>query len=154
MGLTAVVAIIAVAAAHMIGQKQNEINGRLLTLQDYVAIYITPGNGIINIFNTGKSNVYIWGFDIPGNDQRFTKARLISAASIYPYWVPLPNLGKISKPTDFEFKLYLKDEYDNKWISENGGNAIPKTITKDGKKVSVYEFKVWSYKTYKSDWQL
>ncbi len=153
-GCAVVVAIVAVVAAYMIGQKQNEINGRLLALQDYVAIYIIPGDGVINMFNTGKSNVYMWGFDMPGNDQRFTKARLISAASVYPYWVPLPNLGKISTTTDFEFKLYLTDEYGNKWISENGGDETPKTITKDGKEVSAYEFRVWSYKTYKSDWQL
>ena len=157
----AVIMLAALLAAAYVGskqieisQKQNEINDRLLKLQDYVAISVVPGNAVISLLNTGKSNLYMWGFDMPNNNFRYEKPRLISVSDVANYWLPIPNLGKISTTTNFDFKLYLTDEYENKWISENGGEAIPKKLMQDGKEISGYEIKVWSYKTYKSDWQL
>lgn len=154
-GFTVVVAIVAVVLAYKIGLKQNEINDRLLTLQDYVAISVAPGqDSTISLWNTGKSNLYLWGFDMPNNDIRFEKPRLISAAAVSNYWIPAPNLGKISTTTNFEFMLYLTDEYNNKWTSEAGGEAIPTKFSKDGKEVPATIIKVWSYKTYRKDWQI
>lgn len=153
-GFAVIIAIVAVVAAYKVGQKQNEINGRLLKLQDYVAISVAPGQeGTIALWNTGKSNVYMWGFDMPNNNNRFEKPRLISAANVSNYWIPAPNLGEIATTTNFEFKLYLTDEYGDKWISENGGEAIPTKLIKEGKEVPGAVVKVWSYKTYKSGWQ-
>lgn len=132
-----------------IGFKQNEINDRLRALQDYVAISAVPSNGIIKLLNTGKTNLYLWGFDMPNNNQKLDKSRLISAGtndSSY-YWIPSINLNQVQQlPYQFEFKLYLKDEFDQKWISEHGGEAY-----KDGADIKI---RVWSYKTYKSDWDL
>ena len=137
-----------------IAQKQNEINARLLKLQDYVAVSVEPNKdeGVIDLWNTGKSNVYLWGFDVPGNNQRLKKPRLLSIG--HRYWIPLPNLGKISTTTDFEFKLYLTDEYDSKWISEAGGKANPIEINREGKVLPAVFYTVWSYKTYKEDWKI
>lgn len=136
-----------------ISQKQNEINDRLLRLQDYVAVSATPGDGVIDLWNTGKSNIYLWGFDMPSNNMRFEKPRLISADKGSRYWIPLPNLGKISTTTNFEFKLYLTDEYENKWVSEVGGEADPVVIKNDSKKSDGIFVKIWSYKTQKVNWQ-
>ena len=139
--------------AFLVGQNQTEINSRLLQLQDYVAISVTPNKDTIALWNTGNSNLYMWGFDMHGNDQRFIKARLISRSAVANYWIPAPNLGKISTTTFFEFKLYLTDEYGNKWVSENGGEANPTKVTNDGKEADAIVFKVWSYKTTKTDWE-
>jgi hypothetical protein len=62
-------------------------------------------------------------------------------------------LGKISTTTDFDFKLYLTDEYGDKLVSENGGEANPTKITQEGKELDAISFKVWSYKTKKEDWR-
>ena len=139
--------------AFLVGQNQNTINARILKLQDYVAISATPNTENIALWNTGNSNLYIWGFDMPGNNQRFDKPRLISRSTVANYWIPAPNLGKISKTTNFDFKIYLTDEYGDKWVSDNGGEASPIKIPQEGKEVDAISFKVWSYKTIKEDWQ-
>ncbi len=147
--------IVAIVAAYKVGQKQNEINARILALQDYVAISATPGqDGTVALWNTGKSNLYLWGFDMPSNNIRFDKPRLISVSDVANYWIPAPNFGKIATTTNFEFKLYLTDEYQNKWVSEAGGEAHPTKITQDGKEVEVIIIKVWSYTTHKEEWTL
>lgn len=141
-----------------IGLKQNEINDRLRTLQDYVALVTIPGpEGTIKLINVGKANLYLWGFDMPNNIQRrFEKPRLISTntGDAAYYWIPAPDLGKIENTTTFDFRFYLTDEYDNKWISENGGDATPIKITQpDGSQKDALQIKVWSYRTSKENWQ-
>lgn len=156
IGIAGVVAIIfAAILAFVVSQNQVEISDRLLKLQDYVAISVTPGQeSTVALWNTGKANVYMWGFDMPNNNIRFNKPRLISPSTVANYWIPAPNLGEISETTGFDFKLYLTDEYDNKWISENGGEATPIKLQKEEKEVSGAIIKVWAHKTYRSDWQL
>jgi hypothetical protein len=156
--ITAVAACLAALWAKGIGDKQNEINTRLLALQDYVAVSVTPDptNGVIKLLNVGKANLYLWGFDMPENNQRFDKPRLLSAGtndSSY-YWIPGPKVPDITKKYDFEFKLYLTDQFNDKWMSENGGEGEPAKIEQEGKLVDAYIIKVWSYKTYKFDWSL
>ena len=145
--------LLAAWLAFLVGQNQNGIDSRLLQLQDYVAISVTPNGDSIALWNTGNSNLYMWGFDMPGNDQRFDKPRLVSRSTVANYWIPAPNLGKVSTTTSFGFKLYLTDEYGNKWISENGGEATPTKITRDEKEVDAVAIKVWSYRTMKENWQ-
>lgn len=154
-GFAVIVAIVAVVAAYKVGQRQNEINGRLLALQDYVAISVTPGqDATIALWNTGKSNLYLWGFDMPNNNIRFDKPRLISVSDVANYWIPAPHLGNIATTTNFEFKLYLTDEYQSKWVFEAGGEADPTKIVQDGKEVKAFIIKVWSYTTHREEWAL
>jgi hypothetical protein len=154
-GAGVLVVLLAAWLAFVVGLNQNTINSRLLQLQDYVAISVAPGaESTIALWNTGNSNLYMWGFDMPNNDQRFDKPRLISRSAVANYWIPAPNLGDISTTTNFDFKLYLTDEYGTKWISENGGEANPTKINKDGKDVNAVYIKVWSYKTIKVDWEI
>lgn len=154
VGCTVVIAIVAVAAAYRVGLRQIEINNRLLKLQDFVAVSVAPNKDTIALWNTGNSNLYMWGFDMPNNNQRFDKPRLISKSTVANYWIPSPNFGKISTTTYFDFKLYLTDEYGNKWISENGGKAIPTKIIKDEREEDIVIIKIWSYKTKRIDWKL
>lgn len=153
-----IVAGIAAFLAWKIGKKQNEINKRLLSLQDYVAISVVPdpGNGVIKLMNVGKANLYLWAFDMPENNQRLNKPRLISAGTNEAayYWIPVPKIPNVKERFEFEFKLYLTDEFKNKWISEHGGEGESTKTMQDGKQVDAYMMKVWSYKTYKSDWSL
>ena len=144
--------LLAAWLAFIVGQNQNTINSRLLKLQDYVAVSVAPNSDSIALWNTGNSNLYMWGFDMPGNNQRFNKPRLLSRSTVANYWIPAPYLGKVSTTTDFIFKLYLTDEYGDKWISENGGEAEPIKVSKDGKEVEAAAIKVWSYRTTRTEW--
>jgi hypothetical protein len=144
-------------AAIYIGLKQNEINDRLRTLQDYVSVSAVPDqSGKIKLINTGKTNVYLWGFDIPGNKLLFEKPRLIPAGTMESsyYWIDPPVPQDTTKNFVFDFKLYLSDEFEEKWISENGGEMSTTAIDQNGKFVPGFNMKVWSYKTYKSEWQI
>ena len=146
--------LITAIGAVIFGFWQILINRRLKSLQDYVAIAATPDSRTnkINLLNTGKINLYLWGFDIPGNKQRLKKSRLIAAGTgdnSY-YWLDPPY--ELKNGQEFEFKLYLEDEFGSKWISEHGGRADEMVIKQDGKETKGIEIKVWSYKTYKKRW--
>ena len=152
-GAGVLVVLLTAWLAFIVGLSQNAINSRLLILQDYVSISVTPNTDNIALWNTGNSNLYIWGFDIPGNNQRFDKPRLISRSTVANYWIPAPIFGTLSTTTDFDFKLYLTDEYGGKWVSENGGEASPIKVSQEGKEVDAISFKVWSYQTKKEEWE-
>ena len=153
---TVVAAFCAAIWAKNIGNRQNEINNRFLALQDYVAISVVPDkeNEVIKLLNIGSANAYLHGFDMPGNTQRLQKPRLISAgiSMADSYWIPFPKIPDPDKNFNFEFTIYLTDQFDVKWISENAGECWPVKIEKDGKEVTVHAFKIWSHKTFKSDW--
>lgn len=140
-----------------LGLKQNEINDRLRALQEeYVAIAVVPGKeNKLNVLNVGKANLYLWGFDLPDNNQKLLKPRLITPQTLSEtyYWIDPPhNFDPQKGKQEFEFKLYLTDESNNKWISEHGGEALPIKKYINKKEVNAFEIKIWSYKTYKSDW--
>lgn len=149
---------ITVLAAYYIGLKQIEINDRLRKLQDYVAVSVVPAqSGKIKMLNVGKTNVYLWGVDMPGNNYRYLKPRLIPAGTLESsyYWIePPPFPDTLKESYEFDFQLYLTDEDDNKWVSENGGVVIPRIIKENDKESKVAELRTWSYKTYKQDWSL
>jgi len=133
---------------------QIAINKRLKNLQDYVATAIVPDprTNKLNLLNTGKINLYLWGFDMPGNKQRFQKPRLIAAGTgdaVY-YWIEPPS----NVEGEFEIILYLKDEFNHKWVSEHGGRANKFQTDEDGIKKVGIRITVWSYKTYKKKWSL
>jgi hypothetical protein len=90
---------------------------------------------------------------MPGNKQRFPKPRLIAAETggAAQYWIsPPPNITE----GEFEFTLYLKDEFNQKWISEHGGRADKVQAEEDGGKKDKFRITVWSYKTYKKKWSI
>lgn len=126
-----------------VGFKANEINDRLRILQDYTAVSVIPGEDRIKLLNVGKVNLYLYGFQMPGNSHYFERARLLSAGtgdSAY-YWIGPPNIHVIQN-NKFDIKLYLIDEFGIKWISESGGRL-------DGNSIII-----WTYRTYKKDWTL
>lgn len=148
-----------VTGAIIFGLWQIFINRRLKKLQDYVAISVVPGrhyiekivNGriekvslvsFIKILNTGKLNVYIHKFEMPGNCKTFKEPRMIPAGagdSSY-YWLPLPSKDSLGQDKEFRIILFLKDQYRKEYISENGGIL-------EGDQI-----KFWSIKTYKRKW--
>lgn len=152
----AVLVLFTALVALFIGFKQNEINDRLKSLQDYVAISAIPDqSGKIKLINTGKVNLYLWGFDIPGNNHRFTKPRMIPAGTMESawYWIEPPILENKDKKSNFDVTLYLTDEFDTKWVSEHGGEITPITIDEKGKAIPGFQMIIWSYKTFKSEWK-
>ena len=141
------------AGALYVGIKANEINDRLRVLQDYAAVSVTPDAGSIKLMNVGKVNLYLWGFDIPGNTQRFERPRLLPAGtndSSY-YWIGAPDVAQI-KDDKFEFRLYLTDQFGNKWISDAGGDVTRTKVQKDEKQLDAVYLKVWSYDTRRQEW--
>jgi hypothetical protein len=151
--------LIAVGAL-IFGTFQVKINKRLKNLQDYVAISAVPDPRInkIKLLNTGKINLYLWGFDMLDNKPRFKKPRLMAAGTgdAAYYWIDPPQLSKAQDRNshEFEFTLYLKDEFNKEWISEHGGRADKVQIEENGVKKEVFEIKVWSYKNYKKKWSV
>jgi len=137
--------VVAIAAV-VFGIFQISINHRLVKIQDYVALSIVPGNGTIKLLNTGKINLYIWGFEVNGNIKKLEKGRLISSASLDSsfYWLPIDFVPKESN--SFEITIYLIDEFGEKYITTGGGNS-EKVGEKD------MRITVWTYKTIKSDWK-
>ena len=140
--------------ALVFGLWQIKINFRLKKLQDFVAVAAVPDSrsNKINLLNTGKTNLYLWGFDTPDNKQRLKKPRLISSGTADQsyYWINPPS--NIKDGEEFEFCLYLEDEFGEKWISEHGGRADTIEVEKDGKKITGLGIKVWSYRIYKKKW--
>lgn len=145
--------LVVAAAATAFSFWQIVINRRLKSLQDYVSVAAVPDpeNGKVKLLNTGKVNLYLWGFDMQENKQRFDKPRLMTAGTgdISYYWIDPPsNLHQTSIPNEFEFKLYLEDDFGKKWVSEHGGQADKSKINN----VDVIKIIVWSHKTYKKKW--
>lgn len=149
-------AAITLVVAVVIGWYQIKINSRLASLEDYVSIAVTPVGDKIKLLNTGKINLYLWGFDTPGNNQRLTKSRLISANTLDAsyYWINLPPDLESLDGKEFEFKLYLTDEFNKKWIAEAGGSVNKLQQKKGDTNPPTYQIVVWSYKTYQYDWAL
>lgn len=140
--------------ALIIGFWQIAINKRLKKLQDYVAIAVVPDprTNKLNLLNTGKINLYLWGFDMPSGKLRFPRPRLIAAGAgdaVY-YWLEPPS----NIEGEFEITLYLKDEFNQKWISEHGGRVDQFQVDEGGVKKVGIRITVWSYKTYKKKWSL
>ncbi len=139
--------------ALVFGIWQIKINSRFKSLQDYVTIAAIPEpkDRKIKLLNTGKINLYLWGFDMPGNDQRLEKPRLITTGTgdMAYYWIDPPHFNTVDQfPYNFEFKLYIEDDFGKKWISEHGGKA--ENIKVDGEEV--FKIIIWSHKTYKKKW--
>jgi len=141
------------AGAFYIGLKANEINDRVRILQDYVAIAVIPDNSVIKLMNVGKVNLYLWSFDMVGNTHHFDRPRLIPAGtndSAY-YYIGTPDIKQV-KNDQFDFKLYLTDQFNNKWITNAAGDVTKTKITQDGKEIDAYILKVWTYDTSKENW--
>ncbi|MFZ2252770.1 MAG: hypothetical protein WAW13_01190 [Minisyncoccia bacterium] len=137
-----------------VGFKANEINDRMRMLQDYVAIAAVPDSSVIKLINVGKVNLYLWGFDMPGNSHHFERPRLIPSGtndSAY-YYIGTPDLNLV-KDNQFDFKLYLTDQFGNKWITNAGGDVTKTKITDGLQEKEGFFLKVWAYDTSKEDWK-
>jgi len=110
-------AILNLLAIGIIGFFQIKINYKLTELQGVVAINAEPNGNTIRIVNVGKVNLYIHKFETIGNNHTFEKPRLIALNSWY--WIPLPDLSTL-KNNGCEFKLYLTDEFNKKYIFIGG----------------------------------
>jgi len=104
---------------------QISVNRKIRSLQDFVSIAVVPGEGRIKLLNTGKSNLYLRGFEMPGRRRKFSegKERLITAGTgdeSY-YWLPLPTTVRHGE--NFKGRLYLIDEFKRKWVAPWGGTS-------------------------------
>lgn len=139
--------------AFYIGLKANEINDRMRVLQDYVAVALIPDSETVKLLNVGKVNLYLWGFEMPGNSHHFDRPRLLPAGtndSAY-YWVGPPDVTKV-KDNKFDIKLYLTDEFGNKLVTYGGGDLTKTRVLRDNKEVDAVAIKVWTYETIKKVW--
>ncbi len=115
---------IAAIGAVYFGYRQTQINKRMKELQDYVAISIipitnSPGNYELQIMNVGKINMYLKKFEIGQVSNTFPeeKERLISVGGNPFYRVPIVNF---QMGQEMDIKLYLLDEFKNKYLSTGG----------------------------------
>jgi hypothetical protein len=169
-----VIQILTVVAASIFAIWQVLINKRLKELQDYVAVSMVPffdGNDPkLQVINAGQINLYLKKFDIGTMTTNFEKERLLVCGSGNPFYIlPVPNniIG-----VEIPVKLYLIDEFKNKYISTGAViiDAIPMAIT--GQPASPMagiplppaqspqqitfrtNIRGWSYKTEKINWTI
>ena len=145
--------VLTLIAAVIIGFFQVSINNRLKNLQDFVAVAIVPGlEGKIKLMNTGKINLYLCGYDIPGDIQRLNRSRLLSVGTgdTSYYWVNAPR--NVKEGEEFTIILYLEDQFKQKWISEHGGILEKYIFKKEGKEETAPAMRIWSYRTYEKEW--
>lgn len=119
------------------------INKRLIKLNDFVALSILPEGANIKLVNTGKINLYIHGFEINNIPDFFDKGRLISVSNFSDfYWLPNDNI-----PEDglFDIKVYIIDEYGEKYITLGQGSSTKRNNDQ-------IEVRVWTLKTQKDKW--
>jgi len=157
--------------AIIFGLKQTQINKRLNELQDYVAISIVPffdGNDPkLQVVNAGKVNLYLKKYEIGNLTDTFTIEKLIACGSGNPFYIlPVPNniIGR-----ELGVKLYLYDEFGNKYISTGGlvidsfpvagQQQIPAVITANqpqplAQMILRTNIRGWSYKTEKYNWEI
>ncbi len=138
----------------IIGFVQILINIRLKSLQDFVAIAAVPGSGgKIVLINTGKINLYLWGFDLPDGNWHFKKPRLIPTGTYdsASYWINPPT--NLKEGEEFLGKVYLEDQFKKRWVFELGGRLDKIGVSKDKNgQAEKYGIIVWSHKTYKKKW--
>ena len=147
--------LLTLIVAVSIGCLQIIINNQLKELQYSVAITAIPGpEGKIKLLNTGKINLYLFGFDVPGNMQHFNKPRLIPAGTgdAAYYWIDPPDPSYLTEGKEYEFKIYLEDELGRKWISQYGGIVIHLKRKEDNSDKNAIS--VWSYKIKRENWNL
>ncbi|HLD70026.1 MAG TPA: hypothetical protein VJA17_04595 [Candidatus Omnitrophota bacterium] len=134
--------------AVLFGVLQLKINSYMTRVQGYVAVAVIPMQDKIKLLNTGKVNLYLWGFKLPGNTFLFKRARLISAgtADSSYYWIDPPQNLQIGQ--EFEGMLYLEDEFGRKWVSEFGGELRKIKVDAEEKMAIT----IWTYKTYQKRW--
>ena len=120
-------ATITAIGAGIFGWKQLEINKRLKELQDYVAVSIIPKENLrLQIINVGKIKLYIHKWEVGRVSESYTKAVLIPAGSDSPkIGIGLNGLP----PGEHDFKMYITDEKNEKYISTGKVFADPVPIT-------------------------
>jgi len=133
-------AIINIVAIVIIGIFQIKINHKLTKLEGVVAINAEPNGNKITIRNVGKVNLYLHKFETLGNNHSFKKPRLIALNSWY--WIPFPNLSAFTS-NESEFKLYLTDEFNKKYIFTGG-------IQKQDEETAT----IWSHKLEPIKWKI
>jgi hypothetical protein len=119
-----------------INKKIEEINKRMQELEDYVAVSIipitnVPGNNYeLQIMNTGKINVYLRKFEKGKISVEFPegKERLISVGGNPFYRIPI-SVQDLVIGQELEVKLYLIDEFGNKYLSLGGFIIDPQVKT-------------------------
>ena len=157
--------------------RQTQINKRMKELQDYVAISIipitnSPGNYELQIMNVGKVNTYLKKFEVGQVSNTFPeeKKRLISVGGNPFYRIPITNF---QMGQEMGIKLYLLDEFNNKYVSTGGVIIDPviATPTQQGEQstqtsqqapinisgvpvIIPGNARAWSYKTYRYNWVL
>lgn len=136
--------------AIIIGGFQIAINTRLKALQDYTAVVAVPGkNSKIVLHNAGKVNLYLWGFDMPGNVQRFDRPRLlpVGTGDTAYFWINPPSKENLVNGKEFGFKAYLKDAFGKKYTADFGGRA-------EHSESGDLKVTIWTYDMKEEKWSI
>jgi hypothetical protein len=55
--------------AYQIGLQQNEINARAVQLENYVELFVYPGQGNLNVVNVGTRPIYLKEYTLNGKTE-------------------------------------------------------------------------------------
>lgn len=164
LALSTLFMMLATVALSVFTYFQWRVNSRMQQVSDVVAISVVPNNdGNIRLLNVGNSNVYIHRIEFTAVSQG---SRMQERLHIYPrsrmipanagdssyYWIGSP-MG-LRDGEEFLLKIYLTDEFENKWIAEGGGEAVNAVaVVADGKIQTSQKIHVWTYKITRIDWK-
>lgn len=147
--------ILTLVAATYIGVIQTQINVRQASLEDFVAISVSPDNSgeKLTLLNTGTSNLYISKITFGEEEINYDRPRLLATGTLESsyYWLVPPASLPLDK--DFELKVYVTDQFGTAWVSEHGGRAYQYNLEIQGEPVTKLALNTWSYRTEQRDWQ-
>lgn len=128
--------------------RQTQINKRLKSLNDFVAVAAAPENMYIKIHNVGKVNLYLHAYSYGISLHKYPEGRLLSigTADLVFYWLPAPAWN-IFQNGKIEMTLFLIDEFGKKFTARFGGE-----ITQGDEQN--FHYNLWSLRTEEKNWSI
>lgn len=116
--LDLITGIITAIGAGVFGAWQILINKRLVEIQDFVSVAVTPFNDKIKVINLGKIDLYLKAFKVGGRINKLDKGAFLSSAAPESafYWIPIN--ADFPKDGKFEMEFYLHDRFGKKYITD------------------------------------
>lgn len=130
-GFTVVIAIVAVILAYEVGKKQNEINAKILGLQDFAEVFLMPQQVVLE--EDGKSKHIGWNLLVKNassypvyiNKYILNETEVVVGGSVIPthsdswYVIPIPD-GVV----EFNVSVAFEDHRGKKYKTAGKGKLL------------------------------
>lgn len=96
--------------AYRIGEQQNEINARAVQLENFVELFVYPGQGNLNVVNVGTRPIYLKDFTLNGKKESMGGGALPNVGDHW-YAIPLPAQASSTLDLVIDFEDYQGQPY-------------------------------------------